>query len=529
MLEQLRYNMTNLLSHIHWPTLLLCLLSLTVIIVIGLKGARFTKRAMLALGRRLPAKHQQLTRRIMLSITFCVHMALTLFLLSLWCDKYLFNFNTNLYVFTEKVLLTLGELIFFVSIYDVIKCCHLYQIEKLNKPVAHIAPLVADLDETTREILENNNISVLESSAPVGTNEFFDGAEYGKGGDIALADDITDADVDAAVSAVTVTGSTAANAGGADAAVTENEISNGDSVGNNDTEYDHKIRNSLYRFVQNQSFLNYSAIGANILIFTVATISILSIWVSNINGLIAGLSLGGLAFSLAAKDAAANLFGSIAIMLDRPFEVGDWISVNNIEGTIIKVGIRSTRIKAIDETIFTIPNSILAQSPVNTAGKREKRRVVLNFGFTYSSTREQLEQFCKLYTMWLAASNLHNLSTLAVHLDKFSDSSIDVVARFYTVADFNLMCKAKQDAYFTAMRLAKELNLDFAFPSVSVYNANIAVADDTVVANDTDVADDADVADDTDVADDAAAANYTFVADNTAAVNDTTAHKGDAA
>lgn len=442
MLEQFVYNLSGLLSHISWLQLFLSCLSLLIIILIGVKGAQFTKQLMLSLSRHLSKKHETIIRRITLSISYCVHLGITLLLLQLWCDQYLALLNAKVYFFTVKVILTLSELVFFIGIYDIIKCCHFYQIEKLNKPLDHIAPLVSKALISAEDIdfLQDNEDSTLLTTMQDFSAAELDTAQVQASNDAANREELPPT------------------------------VSVPLSQAESDRQYENKLFNQLAILMQNQSFLNYSAIGLNILLFTVATISILSIWVSNVNGLIAGLSLGGLAFSLAAKDTAANFFGSVAIMLDRPFEVGDWVSVNNIEGNIMKVGIRSTRIKAIDETIYTVPNSILAQSPVNTAGKRDKRRVVLTFNFTYASSKEQLQKFCIGFTKWLTHSQHHNLSTLAVYIDKFSNSSIDVVARFYTPADYNLMCQAKQEAYFQALHLAKNLNLDFAFPSLSVYS-----------------------------------------------------------
>lgn len=111
----------------------------------------------------------------------------------------------------------------------------------------------------------------------------------------------------------------------------------------------HRPEKTTYAGVlNNPSFLNYAAIAVKILVFVVGAISILSLWVYNINGLLASLSLGGLAISLAAKDTISNLFASLALMLDRPFELGDWIKIGEHEGIVTKVGIRSTRIKALD-------------------------------------------------------------------------------------------------------------------------------------------------------------------------------------
>lgn len=108
----------------------------------------------------------------------------------------------------------------------------------------------------------------------------------------------------------------------------------------------------------------------------------------DITGLLAGLGLGGLAFALAAKDMVQNLFGSITVLLDRTFTVGDWIVVDGIEGTVERMGFRSTRVRTFYNSLVTVPNSKFITAEVDNMGERRYRRYKARFGLAYDTPRE---------------------------------------------------------------------------------------------------------------------------------------------
>ena len=113
----------------------------------------------------------------------------------------------------------------------------------------------------------------------------------------------------------------------------------------------------------------------------------------NVFSLLAGLGVGGLAIALAAKDTAANFFGSLMILFDQPFKIGDWIKISDMEGTVEDIGFRSTRIRTFYDSQIIIPNSTVASSQIDNLGKRNFRRTVETLGLTYSTSKENLELF----------------------------------------------------------------------------------------------------------------------------------------
>ena len=132
---------------------------------------------------------------------------------------------------------------------------------------------------------------------------------------------------------------------------------------------------------------------ALILFFALATV--LSTWGFNISGFIAGLSIGGLAVSLAAKDSLANIFACLVILMDQPFHVGDWIICNNVEGIVESISFRSTNVRTFTQALVYIPNSLIISTPIQNFTNRHMRRLEMTLGVTYDSTREQMEELVR--------------------------------------------------------------------------------------------------------------------------------------
>lgn len=109
-----------------------------------------------------------------------------------------------------------------------------------------------------------------------------------------------------------------------------------------------------------------------------------------IGSIVAGAGLVGLTISLAAQESASNLFSGIVILLDKPFSVGDWITVGDVEGEVIDINFRSTRIRSLDKTINVVTNSKICSSTVQNAALRTMRPYKFNLGVTYGTTRPKL-------------------------------------------------------------------------------------------------------------------------------------------
>ncbi len=210
--------------------------------------------------------------------------------------------------------------------------------------------------------------------------------------------------------------------------------------------------------------------GLKIIIGFVALLHILALVGVNITALIAGASIGGLALALAAQDTFKNMFGSIMVFLDKPFQIGDFIMTSDIEGTVDNVGLRSTRIRKIDTSIISVPNGNLANTTITNLGKRLNRIVELRIGILYSSTRQQVEDYVKLLREIPNKYDEISPENHFIYLRNLAASSIEIYFRVYvSAATFGEELDLREKIIFEIMRCAEEAGVSFAFPSTSVY------------------------------------------------------------
>ncbi len=225
--------------------------------------------------------------------------------------------------------------------------------------------------------------------------------------------------------------------------------------------YDVKVDNILFPFISKT---------LKLIIVALAITIIAEKWGYSIQGFITGLGLGGLAFALAAKDAAANIIAGIFIILDKPFSIGDWVSSEGLEGTIEDISFRSTRIRTFDQAVITVPNSKLSNEPVTNFSRRCKRRVNFNLAINYRTSREQLE-IC-VGEIRNAIENHPEVNREIVHVrfDKFNDSSLDIFIYFFIeTSELAQYLRVKENINFTIMDILQKQGVSIAFPSTSVY------------------------------------------------------------
>ncbi|MDD2443059.1 MAG: mechanosensitive ion channel family protein [Desulfotomaculaceae bacterium] len=193
-------------------------------------------------------------------------------------------------------------------------------------------------------------------------------------------------------------------------------------------------------------------------------------WDYDINGLIAGLGLGGLAFALAAKDALSNIFGGMIIILDKPFSIGDWIKTPSAEGTVEDISFRSTKIRTFAQALVTVPNATLANESITNWSKMGKRRVTFQLGVAYSTPRDKLERCIRaIRTMLENHTEIHK-ETIFVGFDKFAENSLDILLYFFTVTTvWGEFLRVKEDVNFKIMEILEQEGVTAAFPSRSIY------------------------------------------------------------
>ncbi|RMG32605.1 MAG: mechanosensitive ion channel family protein [Gammaproteobacteria bacterium] len=193
----------------------------------------------------------------------------------------------------------------------------------------------------------------------------------------------------------------------------------------------------------------------------------------DITGLLAGLGLGGLAFALAAKDMVQNLFGSVTVLLDRTFTVGDWIVLDDIEGTVEEMGFRSTRIRTFYNSLVTVPNSRFITAKVDNMGKRRYRRYKAHFGIAYDTPPERIEAFCEALRELVREHPYMRKDYFHIYLNDLGDSALSVLVYvFWETPDWATELRERHRFLLDCLRVAHELEVEYAFPTQTVYLRN---------------------------------------------------------
>jgi len=220
----------------------------------------------------------------------------------------------------------------------------------------------------------------------------------------------------------------------------------------------------------NEDIQNFIAKSLRILVIILGVMAILQEWGVNVSAFVASLGLGGLAFALAAKDTVANLFGSVVIFSDRPFQVGDWVQTPDIEGVIEEIGIRSTKVRTFAQALVSVPNATFANAIVTNWTRMGKRRIRMSIGLTYNTTLEQMKAIiADLETMLRAHCDIHP-EVIVVRFDAFESSSMTILLHFFTIpTDMENHLRVKEAINFEIMQIVAKHGASFAFPSQSLY------------------------------------------------------------
>ncbi len=190
----------------------------------------------------------------------------------------------------------------------------------------------------------------------------------------------------------------------------------------------------------------------------------------SISGLLASLGLGGLAVALAAKDSLSNVFGSIMILLDRPFIIGDWIKAGDMEGHVDEIGFRSTRIRTFAKTQITIPNSVLMNMSIDNFSQMPKRRIKLTVGVTYDTTPAQMRQAVAAIKQMLREHPAIHQEFFLVNFTDFGASSLDIMVYCFTTSTvWGEYLDAREDVCLKIMEAVGDIGLEIAFPSQTIY------------------------------------------------------------
>ena len=223
-----------------------------------------------------------------------------------------------------------------------------------------------------------------------------------------------------------------------------------------------------------KDLLNWVVKANKILIIFFGFAATLDIWGIKIAPIIAGLGLFGVAVALGAQDLFKNLISGVLVLVEKRFKIGDWIFVEGvIEGIVERIGFRSTVIRKFDKSIATIPNSSFAENAVVNISETTHWRISWIITLQYNSTIDQLKNIRDQIEKYIENNKdfkIGDETEHAVRIDKFSDSSIDLYVRCFTVTnEWSEWLKVKERLAVEVKKIVEGNGASFAFPSTSIY------------------------------------------------------------
>ncbi|PSJ38773.1 mechanosensitive ion channel family protein [Allosphingosinicella deserti] len=205
-------------------------------------------------------------------------------------------------------------------------------------------------------------------------------------------------------------------------------------------------------------------------LFAVAIVVILDNLGVNVTGLIAGLGIGGIAIGLAAQGIFSDLFAALSIIFDRPFRRGDTITFGTFTGTVEKIGLKSTRIRALNGEQVVVSNTNLLNMQLQNFAPLQQRRAVMLFGVTYQIAPDLMARIGQ--ELKAIVERQPDASFDRCHAFQFGASSIDYELVFHVQgSDFTAFADVRQAVMIEMMRRFAELGIDFAYPTQVSFTA----------------------------------------------------------
>lgn len=205
------------------------------------------------------------------------------------------------------------------------------------------------------------------------------------------------------------------------------------------------------------------------IIYIIAGFLVVSELGYDLSGIVTGLGLGGVVVAFAAQDIAKNLFGGLTIILDKPFNVGDWIEIGTYAGTVEDISFRSTKVRTVEDTIVTIPNSTISNETITNWNRISKRRYAFDLGFDLTTKMEKVKEIADKISFILKNNPNLEKETVEVHIDKITEYTINVFVSVYTeVTAYYDYLAVRETVNFSIMELLEKEEVALAYPTQSI-------------------------------------------------------------
>lgn len=236
-----------------------------------------------------------------------------------------------------------------------------------------------------------------------------------------------------------------------------------------------KIEKSLQKKHPDSPLINLMPILtriAKVVIIFILLAGFLQSFGYNVNSLIAGFGITGLAVGFAAKEAIGNVFGSIGLLADRVYKVGDYIAFDSYEGTVLDVNFRSTTIRTLQGFEVNIPNNLLANNEITNISKATERRIDLIIDIEYGTDNEKIDRACQILQE-IADKRPEIKDGAIAFIENLASSSIQIrLVAYVDTTTWSGVTLVKSNILREIIHEYRQAGIEFAFPSLSLYNAN---------------------------------------------------------
>lgn len=221
------------------------------------------------------------------------------------------------------------------------------------------------------------------------------------------------------------------------------------------------VEDSMFKFVLK---------AIRLLVYIIAGFIVITMLGINLNGLVAGLGLGSVVITLAAQDTAKNIFGGLVIFLDKPFIVGDWIEVQDYEGTVEDITFRSTRVRTFENSLVNIPNAVISNESIINWSRMERRRNKVNLCLELDTPLEKVQIIQDRIKEMLKQHDDVIDETIIVRFDNITDNGINILVCSYTNSvDYASFLKEKEKVNFKIMQILKQEKVELAYDTKTVF------------------------------------------------------------
>lgn len=229
------------------------------------------------------------------------------------------------------------------------------------------------------------------------------------------------------------------------------------------------LRKIKEKFNTDDVLTNFISKIVKTIVYIIAVFIVMAELDYDLSGLITGLGLGGVIVALAAQDLAKNLFGGFAIIMDKPFIVGDWIETPEGTGTVEDITFRSTKIRTIENTVITIPNSTLSNEAIANYTKIEKRRYRFDLGIDMNTKIEKVKELADKIVLVLENNPNIIKDSINVYIDKITNDAINIYVSVYTdVIPYSDYLQVREGINCSIMDLLDKEKVELAYPTQSI-------------------------------------------------------------